>query len=699
MSSSNKEVRAAITSDELHNRNCFNYLNKLKIPKFVMEQFPEVMAQQLRVAGNAGAKYNPEVAYGNLYTQFFEHIEPKIAALYDETSYEARVAEASIQNATELLPRTTKIEEQTIKLGIASSEQKLKNFKNLNEFVISIYDNDNQILEDTFNEIKHITLEQNPVSSSIEGQISKHTKDKGTAINSETPSQAGSAYGRFSAMMSDNFKPQHTTSLATVRHYGFNQNSPMREYRFGTQGQRHEGIERVSPLFEAFLKAKSHLNNPNGGDEPISHIYFNNLGRDRTDSEGKKEQKLTNVLHDLEKNHPNIAVITLPADKGFLQHNAYGKTAPKLDVGQVKSDFLAIASQDPNSTLKFKNDFFISDKVRHQLFKDENGSYSKEAESAKLNELIDKSFTALDIPNQGKISESQRQAVWFHFIKFEVTNHIIETLQPKGVNFTCKDAIDRGGVSSAYYNLIKSFEPNATAMNREEFERGLHAAPTMVKARGMNHHLHVIWNSVDAYVNANHEALKNDQDKSWLIQWRDANCPHARVESLLAQRIEESTNDLVAAKNDPMNSERLKVIDDSIEIINQIKSQSDMGVSGKRLLLEATVRTTELALKNPSPKEAKRYEELADKIEVKYPKLQFIGGMMKALAGYLLYIPTRGKSEGLIDSGLSTAKASLESSTRKDIQEKMKSQLAAMKHEAEEPEKENNLSKSNMNKM
>src|SRR5690606_4438159 len=116
-----------------------------------------------------------------------------------------------------------------------------------------------------------------------------------------------------------------------------------------------------------------------------------------------------------------------------------------------------------------------------------------------------------------QISPAQRQAVWFHFNKFELPNYIIQTLQPESINFSCKDAIDRGGVSSAYYNLVKSFETDHP-LSREEFDQALHAAPAMVKGRGMNHHLKMIWNTVDAYVNANYQAIYEDPQKAWLIE-------------------------------------------------------------------------------------------------------------------------------------------------------------------------------------
>src|SRR4029078_3445836 len=103
------------------------------------------------------------------------------------------------------------------------------------------------------------------------------------------------------------------------------------------------------------------------------------------------------------------------------------------------------------------------------------------------------------------------------------------TIKPKSFNFSCKDAIDRGALSSTYYNLIKSFTLN-DPISKDEFELSLDAAAANVKGRGMNFHRKIIWNTINEYVNANYIELMKDNRKSWLIYWRDMNCPHSRVQ-------------------------------------------------------------------------------------------------------------------------------------------------------------------------
>lgn len=723
MSSSAEETRK-MTSDSLHNENCFYYLKALELPESVLQPpMSESLINGLKKIKST--EYDSKVGYADLYTQFFTEVEENIAAIFDNKRAELLHKQATLEGHRNFLKHnenTTgyeylqkkaieqlKLEEENKKKGTDIQSQ----LKNLDNFIFSIYDNENGILERTFEAIRHIPLSHTPIDAKIEKSISGVLKDDEDRINktSQSPAQAGSAKGRFTAMISDDFKPQHTTSLATVRTYEYNEFSPVRELRFGTQGQRHHGIERVSLLFERWLEVQQRKDleaqkrkaletqepgtleatEPELDESKITHIYFNNLGLDRTkatDFEGKKERALTQELHGLEKKetwhaledtegHSNIAVITLPADKGLMSQHDFEKTDDTHDSKEVFDEFLRIASQDPAATTPIK-DFYISPKIRKILFKDpKTNGYTSDFEQEKLRALLSNSFKALGLKDSPTLTTAQRQAVWFHFIKFELTNYIIETLKPNSINFSCKDAIDRGGVSSAYYNLMKSFETKKP-MSYEEFDRALHAAPTMVKARGMNHHLNVIWNTVDAYVNANYKDLRKNEnkDKAWLIEWRDRNCPHERVASLLKDRIERSKAELNEALKEHPNKEG--VIKKGLAILEQIEKQSDIGVSGKRLLLEAARRTPEITL-NPTLENTKQYEEIADKLSIKYPKLQVLGGMMKAFAGLCLHIATAGYATKMMEAGIATAKAGFEAITRKEMQNKMKEQIHGFK--------------------
>lgn len=693
--SKGNENQEGVTSDSLHNHNCYAYLNALVISESVLENLkthsPDLVSKLNEIRGSV---YKPDYPYADLYTQFFTITEKNIEDIYDKKrkksgldieqieNYLPQLEDGSMHPATLLILRGTYSEQlknnTSLKEVLEAQKNELtKQLSDLDQFIYSIYDNKNEILEYTFTKIQTIPLGHTPSDDEIEEELTNFLKDSGERVNkaSQSPAQAGSAFGRFIAMISNNFKPQHTTSLATRRVYEHNKNWHPLELRMGTQAQRDNGIVRISPLFLRWLDVQARLYPKADPLKPITHVYINNLGFDRTDTEGSKERALTSALHKLDDDLENIAVITLPADTGLMQKSDFKKMQDSHNYQEVYNEFLQIANQDPRAKRKVK-DFYLSDKVRKLVFQDQTTHYSNEIEQDQLKELLNKSFDALGIKENSPLSSSQRQAVWFHFIKYELTNRIIEKLEPHSLNFSCKDAIDRGGVSSAYYNLMKSFEQN-TPMSREEFERALHAAPSMVKARGMNHHLKVIWNTVDAYIEANYDSIKADENKEWLIEWRDSNCPHVRVDELLAKRIFKVKNELNAMV--AKNPDQAKAIQVGKEIIANIEQQSQLGVSGKRLLLE-TVSLTPRLITNPTKEDnAKRYAQLADKLTIKYPAFKVLGGLMKSLVGIVLFLPLFGHTKDWISEGFSTAKAGYDSETRKKILSKMKEQIRDMK--------------------
>lgn len=808
-----------------------------------------------------------------------------------------------------------------------------KEIEALEDFIYSLYANDNEILKDTYNEIRHITLEHSPNSDRIQKSIAHHVSDTGESINreSQSPAEQESTTSKVSALYADVYKPQHGTSLSTIRRY--RSNFGFTEYRFGTQGQRHQGEARVSPLFERFLaieenreaarieqlkkeraekkltqedqvkldepalvqaevdKALVEKEEPAIDEDKITHIYFNVLGRDIVPGvmesiahERAKESALTEQLEKLEfdpvnnlSGHRNVAVITLPADKGLMSHHHYASTDAKHNVGDVKEEFLRIAregrdlhlmEQLPADLTQFKGsyiyidngsdkellyiksdgqqekvniqdfsvfeqkhksvfeqkhkqvtektlenpillndqqvktwitangghtppltkvkDFHISQRVREKIFRNEYGKYTPEAEAKIINDLLDKSFQALGYSNETVLSDAQRQAVWFHFIKFELTNHIIESLKPKSINFTCKDAIDRGGVASAYFNLMKSFEETTEEeanagiekipMNREEFEQALHAAPTMVKGRGMNHHIDIIWNVVDAYVNKHYDQLMHNKDQAWLIEWRDYNCPHERVGALLNKRTSECMKELVnhkhkllqelQTKQQELESElqkllkepqiepteealettptleelqdktrtlqarlqerqeepelrelqtklhelqaqtqttakKLDALSKGMNVIDEVSKQKHG--SGKRLLLETTLRTTSMAIspEAQTPETCAQYTNLHDKLSINYPDLKCLCGRMKILLGtildgfsFVLSKITGGKLDlksDLTSRGLATLNAGQGHGARKLLQEKMRDHMFKIRTEKQDSVKDESV--------
>ncbi len=649
------------TNNSLYNQNCYAYLRQVmeKMPKRILDILPENIRSDLKK--QCEGNYNSKFPYGRLYTAFLKRLEDNIEDIYysqrKELIQETKVAAARKNMNLSLLGSALE------KHILGEEDRKKSEIQKLDDFINTIYVNDNEILERSFEVIKDITSEVRPGKDHhIQKEIARLIggDDKNT-LNSTSPTAQGSNLGRFSAMIADDFKPMHTTSFPTVRHFPYQAENDPVEVRFGTQAQRHKGEERVSPLFECWLEVQQEKQ---GEHKRITHVYFNNLGLDRTGFEGEKEKNLSLALHSLEAHHRNIIVITLPADKGLMGESDFKKTDKNLIKTEVFNDFLGIASQNPQSNIEIK-DFYLSDTAKQLLYGAEN---TAEEETSKLTELLEESFRAMGLSESDIMSESERQAVWMHFTKYTFPDFVLKTLNPETFNFSCKDAIDRGGVSSAYYNLMKSFEEGNTPMTRDEFDKTLHAAPTAVKGRGMNSHLKRIWNAVDAFVNASHDDLKSDSNKKWLIAWRDANCPHVRVESLLNSRLVDAKAQLNAEKALILDNQdsKLEKINLGLEILEHIENQSNEGVNGKRLLLESVTRTLDLVLSDkPDQKSLESYQKLAEDMPVRSPTLKTVAGLMLRLIGSLI------RSESLFNKGVELSRTGEHSSERETIKQKM----------------------------
>lgn len=478
--------KGAISGDELHNRNCFAYLAYIKnqLPNLSTheqtspptETIPEKRLLQLL---EKTQNYDEKTAYGNLYTQFLTEVETTI------TTLENREFKKQLLNA--------------------------------------IFINDSKLLEFTAEHALQPVLSQqsNLSFTSIESSVTTYLNtNQKTKRNKTTPQNAGSSVGRATSSIGST-DPSKTTSIRTVRTYQYKADKKLpTEIRMGMQAiySRKEGSlvsteAKINPLFDAWTEAQQNEKEP----EKITHVYFNLLGLDRTGYEGEREKALTNALNN--QAYPNIAIITLPADKGLLDksfHLDHKQSASASDMLQTMID---IAMGNPRDDLKTK-DLHISTAIQEKLFKNSN---KKEA----LTKLIKKSFKrilGIDDPEQTTTpySKAELQAVYFHFMKFELPNFILTKLKPLTFNMSCKDGIDRGGVASLYYNLMKSIELK-NPLTQDEFEKGLHAGAIMVKGRGVNHHSAIIWNAINNYLQ-NHPHTPD-----WLKKWRDDFAPPGSI--------------------------------------------------------------------------------------------------------------------------------------------------------------------------
>lgn len=464
-------------------------------------------------------KYDPSVLYGNLYTEVI----------------------------WELAKNGSKIKERP--------EDKNSGFFQAIHIaaIKATYINPNQALERSEKMMEEIVKKQ--PSKKIKEDITKRMKEnEGSTKNKTTPQDQGSYMARFyNTFISSPWKSQFTTNMPSIRSYSYKLHRtdlPV-ELRFGTQTE--------NPLFENFLEVQQLERKtnppPHGKCTSITHIYFNNLGRDRTGMEGKNEAQLTYKLEELEDRHANVAVITLPADEGLMSADLIEAHEGFISFQKLHDSFFNIATGKRQLPTQ---DFFISNKIKKLLYGEDlksDDGYDHTIEERVIKELLDKTFAKLGIDPQSarQLSLSEVNAIYFHFIKFELTNFIIDKLKPQTFNMSCKDAIDRGAVSSAYYNVLKSFEEKKP-MTEEEFNRALHAAATLVKGRGMNHHAKVIWNAVNTYLNS--PEIPSETKPAWMDTWRNKNIPSAFNEKVLESRLKNISDQITAlGRNSSMNDD------------------------------------------------------------------------------------------------------------------------------------------------
>ena len=366
-------------------------------------------------------------------------------------------------------------------------------------------------------------------------------------------------------------------NIPSVREYKYKTKSGYNypdEYRLSTPAKIYNNNKaEVSYIFQCWLKSKE------PGKTPISHIYINNLPRDRNwiDYLGNREKKQTKALENLESEYKNIAVITLPSDKGLMDKKLIYQHEKKIT--DSYSRIFEIATGRSNEAIK---DFYISDAVKKLLYGETNGSYDKEKEKSVINDLILKSYKTFGFTISDTLSPAEFNAVYFHFIKYELTKFIIDELKPDSFNISSKSSTHRSAVSSAYYNLMLSLENSKGnpdfVMTKEEFHQVLRAASSLGIGREMNQHVLLIWNAVNAYINANINR-ENNTIPAWLLVWRNDNQPIASITPLSKQEKYISNDREIYAENLVSNAEAItKILN---EIIEHYKSSSSISLKIK----------------------------------------------------------------------------------------------------------------------
>lgn len=505
------ELSPILSDDQLHNLNSHDYLRNVfdAVQRWLSIENTGANCVDFLKVFESQSDYNPTYPYGDLYTKFFEAVERDVV---DETVMWPEAMKSTLLKA--------------------------------------LYENRNNVISRSASVMAQFKVShQNciPTAAKPVNQFTPCTADTSyekvrTGVTTALRSRGGkTGPSLFAARQLSNwgvakpFLPMFLTNITSVRGYCYSEQQPI-EIRMGMQvPSTAEGAVYLYHVYEAWLE--SVRENYRERENLITHVYFNCLGADKIEAkawdlgvfqvnfdtpemlERCSESAKTDELIKAEERHPNLAVITLPSDKGFLDKMHYLQRDECISIATAKRDMFAIPAGD-ESTCRIK-DFYISEAVEQKIY----GDQKKEI----LNTLLEKSFRLFlgsDYDPEVKISQAQFQAIYFHFIKFEFTDYILTKLDPIYFNFTCKDGIDRGGIASLYYNLLKSIEIGAP-INEIEFLENIDGPPALVKGRAMNGHRDVIWNVIDYLIAG--KGLDNKAPE-WLLAWRDNNIP-AKLQS------------------------------------------------------------------------------------------------------------------------------------------------------------------------
>lgn len=480
------------SDDELRNINSFEYLRQIavNIPTSLSELpgFKEVVE-------NCGKKkqYYSATPYGNYYTNF-------------------------------LLAFSQFIREHDVELfgkDVAAQDRKF-DLAEIDALIHTVYFNHNLAIERAYAVIKDriggLQQTDNPTINAIVKDRLQSAAEVVDSVNAITPLKSASASQEVRQVIGSSFNPMLATNQPSQILFHYRRSSDPVQLRMCTQGMVDGYSVEINPLFRLWLSAEMRRSKSN---DEVVQVYFNHLSRAKVGVARKRERHLTKALEKLAKESPQLVMINLPADSGFLSTALANEREKPADANyQTTFDrFLAIVngSDEANEA----KDFYISNAVKKQLYGD-GDPYNINNERAIVSLLILKSFNVCGFNSEvnNKLSPADQQAVFFHLMKYELPNFILTKLKPRYFNFSCKDTIDRGAATSTYYHLIKSIQ-TPFALTLSEFERSVHGAATLVKGRGMNKQIHNLWNTLDCIIDA--ASVTHLEIPNWLPNWRDVN--------------------------------------------------------------------------------------------------------------------------------------------------------------------------------
>ncbi len=507
----------------------------------------------------------------------------------------------------------------------------------IQDLIHAIMVNDNEILDNLGDAIEALDEEYARPSvkrSRIFKSLLPFLDD--TPKGSNSPVRTGERLARLKQQQIADFHPQRDGRMPTIPHFAYTKQHSWKQANLGkqlslgTQVRRNLsfGVENlytgVDPLWERWLQQQGDAN-------PV--VYFNLLVSDESTKNYPKrlEAQGSSALQQAGKTHSNLHVVNIPANGGWMSRQTYLQTQVEdqlLTVKNMQEEMLKAIlcnmqgiqineetwSKIKKGDLK-KYEGLESAGGRHTL---ENSLHKRTIIGALINEstkeVLGPTFTAA-------LSPAQHQAVWMHVTHYQLPRLILEAVNPAFFHFTCKDAIDRGGVASAVFNLMESIKMGKP-LTQKEFNTAIHAAALMVKGRGMNSHFNRLWNFVDCYVDGNFDTLMQDNQRRWLIRWRNMHCPQERVPDVLTTFLDKTAPTLDQA--------------DELCAMGLVRKAATFKASRRGLLLETATRLVFLPDSRVAD-EAAKIQKLADQFLATkgFSIFYKIAGALKELIGTL----------------------------------------------------------------
>lgn len=411
-------------------------------------------------------------------------------------------------------------------------KRKRRSDTTLDSLFIALYENQNNI----HNKIYEAVIKGTNNKNQLKENIKNKTTDPDTTFNLNHPDNKANAF--FASMLGGfGYNPLKDNNVPYV---AFNKGETLTDRTCLRIGAQTQGSGELNPTFERYLLANARKKDENGlaSDNEFDYVYISLLKRRQEhqevmqsgiskqldkfvrDSEGKRANALEDIngLADLK-----AAAITLPADGDFFLGKysmSKGHAISENESTNLNDLFLSVVDCIKNN----KNDFYMSNEVKVKLFCDFIDKKKFDFDDSIVKELFTKSIEDVlgkDFGLNKDVTPEQRNAVLFHFVKYHLSNHILETLKPKVYNMSCKDAIDRGGIHTLWYHLNERYH-QGRPMDKETFLKYLDSPAMVVKYRPLNANRNLIWNVLN-------ERMANDPEfrkqHTWAMDWLQENRP------------------------------------------------------------------------------------------------------------------------------------------------------------------------------